>query len=61
MFAGNIGTAQALEVIVEAAALLKEYTDINFVILGDGSRYDWMLKKLIAGDYLIYTCLGGFL
>lgn len=37
MFAGNIGAAQAVDVIVEAASLLKEYPDIHFVVLGDGS------------------------
>jgi glycosyltransferase involved in cell wall biosynthesis len=42
MFAGNIGTAQAVEVIVTAASLLKKYTDIHFVILGEGSRWEWM-------------------
>ncbi len=45
MFAGNIGTAQAVEVIVEAAALLKEQMDIHFVVLGDGSRREWMLQE----------------
>jgi glycosyltransferase involved in cell wall biosynthesis len=45
MFAGNIGTAQAVEVIVEAATLLKEYADIQFVILGGGSRREWMLEE----------------
>jgi len=45
MFAGNIGFAQAVEVIVEAATWLKEYTDIQFVILGDGSRREWMLQE----------------
>ncbi len=47
MFAGNIGTAQAVEVIVEAANLLKDHSDIQFVVLGDGSRRDWMLKEVI--------------
>lgn len=42
MFAGNIGTAQAVEVIVEAASLLKSYQDIHFVVLGEGSRWEWM-------------------
>jgi glycosyltransferase involved in cell wall biosynthesis len=45
MFAGNIGAAQAVGVIVEAAELLREYTNINFVILGDGSSREWMLKE----------------
>ncbi len=46
MFAGNIGSAQAVEVIIDAATLLKGYTDIHFVVLGDGSRRDWMLKEI---------------
>lgn len=45
MFAGNIGAAQAVEVIVEAAALLKEYADIHFVVLGEGSRWEWMRQE----------------
>lgn len=47
MFAGNIGTAQAVEVIVEAATLLQKQgeAEIQFVILGDGSRRDWLLQE----------------
>jgi len=33
-------------VIVEAATLLKEYSQIQFVVLGDGSRRDWMLQEV---------------
>lgn len=46
MFAGNIGTAQGVGVIVEAATLLKEYTDIHFVVLGDGSCRAEMLNSV---------------
>lgn len=45
MFAGNIGTAQAVEVIVEAASLLKGYADIHFIVLGEGSRWEWMRQE----------------
>jgi glycosyltransferase involved in cell wall biosynthesis len=45
MFAGNIGAAQAVDVIVDAASLLKVYTDIHFVVLGDGSCRQEMLKS----------------
>lgn len=44
MFAGNIGAAQAVGVIVEAASLLKEHADIHFVVLGDGSCRAEMLE-----------------
>lgn len=46
MFAGNIGAAQAVDVIVEAASLLKEYSDIHFVVLGDGSSRAWMMTQV---------------
>ena len=45
MFAGNIGVAQAVGVIVDAATLLRENQDIHFVVLGDGSSRAWMLKE----------------
>jgi glycosyltransferase involved in cell wall biosynthesis len=45
MFAGNVGVAQAVEVIVEAASILKKYTDIHFVVLGEGSRWGWMCQE----------------
>lgn len=51
MFAGNIGSAQAVEVMIEAATLLQEYTDIHFVVFGDGSRRAWMLQE--AKDRLL--------
>lgn len=46
MFAGNIGAAQAVGVIVEATALLEEYEDIHIVVLGDGSARAWMLTEV---------------
>jgi glycosyltransferase involved in cell wall biosynthesis len=48
MFAGNIGSAQAVDVIVEAAAILRHEADIAFVVVGDGSRHAWMLEQKAA-------------
>lgn len=50
MFAGNLGIAQALSVIVDAASLLKEHSQIEFVVVGDGSRRDWMLEEVKKRD-----------
>lgn len=36
VFAGNIGTAQALDVVLDAAALLRDLGQVQFVVLGDG-------------------------
>ncbi|MDR3409563.1 MAG: glycosyltransferase family 4 protein [Formivibrio sp.] len=46
MFAGNIGAAQAMDVIVDAASILKEQADIHFVVLGDGSCREEMLREV---------------
>ena len=46
VFAGNIGQAQAVHVIIEAAGLLKDYNDIRFVVVGDGSARPWMQSEI---------------
>jgi glycosyltransferase involved in cell wall biosynthesis len=46
VFAGNIGVAQAPEVILDAATLLKENKDIHFVVFGDGTRREWMIEQV---------------
>ena len=51
MFAGNIGESQDFESIVEAAEKTREYTDIHWIIIGDGRKKSWVeqeirLKKL---------------
>lgn len=46
LFAGNIGRAQAVEVIVDAAARLSAHEDIQFVVLGDGSCREWMQQQV---------------
>jgi glycosyltransferase involved in cell wall biosynthesis len=46
VFAGNLGTAQAVHVIVEAAVLLQGKPEIRFVVFGSGSRYEWMRVQI---------------
>lgn len=46
LFAGNVGAAQGVEVIVEAATLLRDVPEIRFVVLGQGSRWEWMLEEV---------------
>lgn len=60
MFAGNIGAAQAVAVIVEASALLREYPDIYFVVLGDGSSREWMLTEVRQRGLTNLHLLGRF-
>jgi glycosyltransferase involved in cell wall biosynthesis len=42
VFAGNLGNAQAPETIVAAAALLADDPRIRFVLVGSGSRSEWI-------------------
>lgn len=45
VFAGNLGTAQGLDTIVRAAIDLKEQQNIRFVLIGSGSRLEWLTKQ----------------
>jgi len=47
VFAGNIGTAQAVETLVEAAAQLKNFPEIRMVLVGSGSRLEWVRQQKI--------------
>lgn len=44
MFAGIIGAAQGLEVVLEAARLLRHLKNIQFVLVGDGIALDGLKK-----------------
>ena len=46
VFAGNVGAGQAVEVMLEAAELLKDVPQIRFVVFGQGSRWDWMREQV---------------
>jgi glycosyltransferase involved in cell wall biosynthesis len=43
-YAGILGLAQGLEVIIEAADILKEYKDINFLLIGDGPEKEKLIS-----------------
>jgi len=40
VFAGNLGTVQALDTVIAAAALLRDALHVRFVLIGSGSRGD---------------------
>lgn len=46
VFAGNLGVAQSLETVLDAAELLKENGDIFFQIVGSGSRDTWLASEI---------------
>ncbi len=45
LFAGNIGNAQSMETIVEASLILQKYSDIKIVVVGSGSKLDWVFEQ----------------
>lgn len=46
VFAGNVGAAQAVHVIAEAAERLRDHGDIRVVVLGAGSELEWMHTRI---------------
>jgi glycosyltransferase involved in cell wall biosynthesis len=46
MFAGNVGEAQDFECILSAATLLKKYSHIRWLIVGDGRMYAWVASQI---------------
>lgn len=46
LFAGNVGEAQSMETIVSAAEELLAYEEIKIVIIGSGSKIDWLSKEI---------------
>lgn len=47
MFAGNIGTAQSIATILAAAKILRPYSDIHWIIVGDGRLAGWLKKEVV--------------
>lgn len=50
VFAGNLGTAQALDTLVQAAVALKDEEKIRLVLVGSGSRLEWLKAQKQAYD-----------
>jgi glycosyltransferase involved in cell wall biosynthesis len=46
VFAGNLGTVQALDTILVAAELLLTEPDIRFTLVGSGSREEWVRSEI---------------
>ena len=46
VFAGNLGTVQALETILAAAEILRDEKEIALVLVGNGSRGEWLKAEI---------------
>lgn len=59
VFAGNLGTAQSLETVLDAAEILGD-TACQFVIVGSGSRSEWLVAEVARRDLANVHILGRF-
>ncbi|NOU59234.1 glycosyltransferase family 4 protein [Marinifilum caeruleilacunae] len=59
VFAGNIGEAQDFENVLKAAKLTKDQ-GINWVLVGDGRKVDWIKKKIISENLSNVYLLGRY-
>lgn len=57
MFAGNVGEAQDMPAVLEAAELLRNNDFIRWTIVGDGRKFQWLqsevLKRGLQGKVLL--------
>lgn len=56
MMAGNLGEAQNLDAVGECMVLLKDYKDVKWVFVGDGSWKGW-LDTFIENNHLQETAV----
>ena len=47
VFAGNLGTVQALDTLLAAAELLTASQDVRLVLIGSGGRSDWLRQEVM--------------
>ena len=46
MYAGNIGTAQGVHIVLEAAKLLQDLPDVRFILYGDGVEREGLVEQI---------------
>jgi glycosyltransferase involved in cell wall biosynthesis len=60
VFAGNLGTAQSLDSIVEAVKILKDEPDLKIILVGSGSMAKWAAEQKILYHLDNLTLAGRF-
>lgn len=60
LFAGNVGIGQAVSVIADTAEILMEHTDIKFIVLGQGSKWQWLNEEKERRQLTNLKLLGRF-
>lgn len=59
MYAGNVGKAQSFETILAAMQKLKKHTELRWVIIGEGSKFDWLKEQIKINNLTDNVCLLG--
>lgn len=61
VFAGNFSPAQNLDLLVDTAMLLKKanYTEVRFILCGNGMSYEQIVKSVQQNDLTDYFCFEG--
>lgn len=54
MFAGNLGAAQSVQTIIEAARLTRDLQQVRYHIVGDGSEYENLKKQAEKLENVIF-------
>ena len=60
VFAGNLGSVQAIEMIFKAAMILQEEPDINIFLFGNGSMTEWLKTEISAKELKNLVLAGRF-
>lgn len=60
VFAGNLGLAQSLDTVLHAAELLQPHADIRIVLVGSGSRSDWLQQEVVRRQLCNVQLAGRF-
>jgi len=60
VFAGNLGTVQALDTVLDAAQLLLNAPDVRIVLIGSGSRSEWLMSQVASRNLHNVQVVGRF-
>lgn len=60
VFAGNLGKVQSLDTLLDAAERLLARPDIRFVLVGSGSRLQWLKQQISDRNLINVELLGRF-
>jgi len=50
MIAGNLGISQNLDAVLQAAKEMKDYKNVKWILVGDGSKKKWIDDSIIEND-----------